>query len=90
MKTTLLVEAIAKKEGIAATQADVEAELDALAAQYGQPRARIIEALQSNVGALVDGIVRTKTIERMIEQAKRVPATETFIGSRSGRARWDI
>jgi hypothetical protein len=25
---------------------------------------------------LVDGIVRTKTIERMIEQAKRVPATE--------------
>jgi trigger factor len=77
VKTTLLVEAIAKKEGIAATQADVEAELDALAAQYGQPRARIIEALQSNVGALVDGIVRTKTIERMIEQAKRVPATET-------------
>ena len=76
VKTTLLVEAIAKKEGIAATQADVEAELDALAAQYGQPRARIIEALQSNVGALVDGIVRTKTIERMIEQAKRIPATE--------------
>jgi hypothetical protein len=24
----------------------------------------------------VDGIVRTKTIERLIEQAKRVPATE--------------
>jgi trigger factor len=77
VKTTLLVEAIAKKEGIVATQADVEGELDALSAQYGQPRERIVEALQSNVGALVDGIVRTKTIERMIEQAKRVPATET-------------
>lgn len=77
VKTTLLVEAIAKKEGIQATQADVEAELDALAAQYGQPRERIVQALQQNVGALIDGIVRTKTIDRLIEQAKRVPpATE--------------
>jgi trigger factor len=76
VKTTLLVEAIAKKEGVEATQADVEAELDALAAQYGQPRERIVEALRSNLGALVDGIVRTKTIDKLIEQAKRVPATE--------------
>jgi len=77
VKTTLLVEAIAKKEGVQATQEDVETELTALAAQYGQPRERIIEALQSNVGALIDGIVRTKTIDRLIEQAKRVPATES-------------
>jgi len=76
VKTTLLIEAIAKKEGVQATEADVEAELDALAAQYGQPRERIIQALQSNVGAMIDGIVRTKTIDRLIEQAKRVPATE--------------
>jgi trigger factor len=76
VKTTLLVEAIAKKEAVEATQADVEAELDALAAQYGQPRERIIEALRANLGALVDGIVRTKTIDKLIEQAKRVPATE--------------
>lgn len=80
VKTTLLIEAIAKKEGIEATEADVEAELDALAAQYGQPRERIVQALQNNVGALVDGIVRTKTIDRLIEQAKRVPATETATG----------
>lgn len=73
VKTTLLVEAIAKKEGIVATQADVEQELAALSSQYGQPREKIIEALQSNVAALVDGIVRTKTIDRLIEQAKRVP-----------------
>ncbi len=77
VKTTLLVEAIAKKEGVQATQEDVETELTALAAQYGQPRDRIIQALQSNVGALIDGIVRTKTIDRLIEQAKRVPATES-------------
>lgn len=76
VKTTLLVEAIAKKEGIEASQADVEAELDALARQYGQPRERIVETLQSDIGALVDGIVRTKTIDRLIEQAKRVAATE--------------
>ncbi|HEV2738390.1 MAG TPA: trigger factor [Candidatus Elarobacter sp.] len=73
VKTTLLVEAIAKKEGIVATQEDVERELAALAAQYGQPREKIIEALQANVPALIDGIVRTKTIDRLIEQAKRVP-----------------
>ena len=61
---------------IIATQADVEHELDALSAQYGQPREAIVKALSSNVGALIDGIVRTKTIDRLIEQAKRVPATE--------------
>jgi trigger factor len=75
VKTTLLVEAIAKKEGIVATQADVESELSALAAQYQQPRERIVEALQSNVAALIDGIVRTKTIDRLIEQAKRAPSS---------------
>jgi trigger factor len=80
VKTTLLVEAIAKKEGVEATQADVESELDALAAQYGQPREAIIQALSRNVGALIDGIVRTKTIDRLIEQAKRVPATESTAG----------
>jgi trigger factor len=80
VKTTLLIEAIAKKEGVEASQADVEAELDALAAQYGQPRERIVEALRSNIASLIDGIVRTKTIDKLIEQAKRVPATETASG----------
>ncbi len=74
VKTTLLVEAIAKKEGIHATEADVDAELNALAKQYGQPRERIVNALQSNVAALLDGIVRTKTMDRLIEQANRTPA----------------
>jgi len=80
VKSTLLVEAIAKKEGIEATQADVEAELDALAAQYGQPREKIVQALRSNVPALIDGIVRTKTLDKLIEQARRVPATEVATG----------
>jgi trigger factor len=76
VKTTLLIEEIAKREKIEATPADVEAELGALARQYGQPRDKILELLGSNLGALVDGIVRTKTIDRLIERAKRVPATK--------------
>jgi len=76
VKTTLLLEEIAKRESIEATPADLESELGALANQYGQPRERIVEMLGRNVGALVDGIVRTKTIDRLIERAKRVPATK--------------
>jgi trigger factor len=75
VKTTLLVEEIAKREKIEASAEDIEAELAALSRQYGQPRERIIELLGRNVGALVDGIVRTKTIDRLIERAKRVPPT---------------
>ena len=47
----------------------------ALTQQYGQPRERIMEFLGRNIGSLIDGIVRTKTIDRLIERAKRVPAT---------------
>lgn len=76
VKTTLLIEEIAKREKVEATPAELEGELDALARQYGQPREKILELLGSNLGALVDGIVRTKTIDRLIERAKRVPATK--------------
>jgi trigger factor len=76
VKTTLLIEEIAKREKIEASAEDIEAELAALSRQYGQPRERILELLGRNVGALVDGIVRTKTIDRLIERAKRVPATK--------------
>jgi trigger factor len=74
VKTTLIVEAIASAEKIVATPADVEAELDAIARQYDQPRAKILELMGSNVTGLVDGIVRTKTIDFLIEKANVVPA----------------
>jgi trigger factor len=77
VKTTLLVEEIAKREQIEASPEDIDAELAALSRQYGQPRERILELLGRNVGALVDGIVRTKTIDRLIERAKRVPVAPT-------------
>ena len=77
VKTTLLIEEIAKREKIEATPVDLEAELGALARQYGQPREKIVELLGNNIGALVDGIIRTKTIDRLLETAKRVPATKS-------------
>lgn len=77
VKTTLLLEEIAKREKIEATPADFESELGALARQYGQPREKIVELLGRNLGALVEGIVRTKTIDRLIERAKRIPATKS-------------
>jgi trigger factor len=84
VKTTLLVEAIAKKEGIVATEADVERELAALSAQYGQPREKIIEAIKSNVASLIDGIVRTKTLDRLVEQARRVPPSAEPLATEVG------
>lgn len=75
VKGTLLIEAIAKAENINATPADVQAELTALAEQYGQPIERIKQALGNNLLSLMDGIVRSKTIDWLIEQAETKEAT---------------
>jgi FKBP-type peptidyl-prolyl cis-trans isomerase (trigger factor) len=64
-----LIERIAKEEQIVATPADVSAELEALARQYRQPVAKVREALGSGVLALMDGIVRDKTLEFLIDNA---------------------
>ncbi len=70
VKTSLLVEAIAKAENITATNADIEAEVAQLSRQYGQPREAILEMLRSNLSALIDGVVRTKTVEFLLDHAK--------------------
>jgi trigger factor len=69
VKAGLLIQAIAKAENIVATPADVTAELEALARRYGQPVARIRTALGNNVLSLVDGIVRNKTLDFLIDNA---------------------
>ncbi len=74
VKTTLIIEAIAEAEKIAAAPADIEAELDAIARQYNQPREKVLELMGANLGALVDGIVRTKTIDFLLEKANVVAA----------------
>jgi trigger factor len=69
VKTTLLIEHIAKVERITATPADVAQELEALSRQYGQPVARIRKALGNSLLSLMDGIVRNKTLDFLIDNA---------------------
>jgi trigger factor len=69
VKGSLLVEAVAKAESITATNADIEAEIAQLSRQYQQPREAILEMLRANFNALVDGIVRTKTVEWLLDHA---------------------
>jgi trigger factor len=77
VKGTLLIESIAKKENIAATPADISEELASLARQYGQPVARIRKALGNNVLSLMDGIVRQKTLDFLVENARITRGEET-------------
>jgi trigger factor len=77
VKTTLLVEQIAKAEKITATPADIAAELEVLSRRYGQPTARIRQALGNNLLSLMDGIVRNKTLELLVDNAEVVPNEET-------------
>jgi trigger factor len=77
VKTTLLIEQIAKAEKIVATPADVAAEIEALARRYGQPAARIRKALGNNLLSLMDGIVRNKTLDLLIDSAEVSPNQET-------------
>jgi trigger factor len=69
VRSTLLLEAIAKAEGIEATNADFDNEIAIMSRQYGQPKEAIFEMLRPNLGALADGIVRSKTIEFLIDNA---------------------
>src|SRR5580700_47817 len=69
VKAALVIEAIAKAEKITATPADIVAELEALSRRYGQPVARIRKALGNNLLSLIDGIVRTKTLDFLIDNA---------------------
>ncbi len=69
VKGSLIIESIAKAESISATTADIEAEVAQLSRQYQQPREAILEMLRSNYNALVDGIVRTKTVEWLLDHA---------------------
>lgn len=77
VKATLLIEQIAKRENIVATPADMQEELEAMARQYGQPVARIRKALGSNVLSLMDGIVRNKTLDFLIDHAEISASEET-------------
>jgi trigger factor len=78
VKATLLIEQIAKAENVVATPADVVHELEALSRQYGQPVARIRKALGNNLLSLMEGIVRTKTLDFLIDNAQVMAPEETI------------
>ncbi len=73
VKGTLLIEAVAKAEGIVATTADINAELHALSARYGRPVDQVQAALGNNILGLMDGIVREKTLDLLIDGASVTP-----------------
>jgi len=70
VKSTLLLEEIAKREKIEASSADIEAEIGSLSRQYGQPREAILAMLRPNLGGLIDGIVRSKTLDMLLSSAQ--------------------
>jgi len=75
VKTSLLLAAVARAEGVEATREDIENELEALGTQYHQPKERMLELLRPNLPSLAAGIVRTKTIDLLLDAATVVPAT---------------
>lgn len=70
VKTVLLLEQIAKAENIEVTNSDVDNELSALARQYGQPKDAILQMLRPNLSSLIEGILRSKTLDFLLEAAK--------------------
>jgi trigger factor len=71
VKTSLLLEEIAKREKIEATTSDVERELDAMAQAYGQTRETVMEFLRKTggFGPIIDTVGRRKTLDLLVEQA---------------------
>lgn len=69
VKTTLIVEAIAKAEDVRAASEDVELEVEALSRHYRRSREDVVKMIQQNPAAFLEGIVRSKTIALLLEHA---------------------
>ena len=71
VKTALLLEEIAKREKIEVTTAELERELDSLAASYGQSRESMIELLRKSTGfgPIIDTVRKGKTLDFLLESA---------------------
>jgi len=82
VKTALLLDEIARAEGIDVTTADLESELDHLARSYGRSRDAMIDVLRRNTGfgPLIDSVRKQKTIEFLIQQSQITEAQATVAG----------
>ena len=71
VKTALILEEIARAEGINVTTQDLESELEHLARSYGRSREAMIDVVRRNTGfePLIDSVRKQKTIEFLLQQA---------------------
>lgn len=79
VKTDLTLEAISQKEGITATEEEVDKELEKMAAQYNQKLEDIKKVLttQGNLDGLRYSIAMEKTIDFLVENAKVIEKEKT-------------
>ena len=72
VKSSLLLEEVAKAEKLEVTTADIERELDSMARSYGQSREAVIEALRrtTGFGMIVDTVRRGKALDFLVEHAQ--------------------
>ena len=72
VKADLVMEAIAKAENLEVTEADIDAELTALAAQYNTPLAEVRRTLieQGNVDILKANLLRRKASQVVLDSVK--------------------
>lgn len=71
VKADLVLEAISEKEGFEATDEDVEKELEEIAKQYNQKLEAVKERFgEDDLDYIKMGIIKTKAIEFLVENAK--------------------
>ena len=71
VKSRLIVEAVAKQEGVEVTQEDIDKELAAMAAQYGMAQSQIKSIFgEENMDYLKKDIMSRKAIDLMYEAAE--------------------
>ena len=76
VKSSLVLEACAKAMNIEATDADVEAEAEKIAAQYGMKKEDFMARIKDNDQFIRDSIVGRKTVDALAEKAVKVEPKE--------------
>lgn len=80
VKTRLVMRALVAAEGIEATDEDVDAEIEAMAAQYGMPADQIKTMLGDNLKYIAEDARNKKLVEKLFANVKLVdpkPVEET-------------
>lgn len=72
VKTNLTLEAIVNQEGLAATDEDVDAELDKMASMYGTDVEQLKQMLGGNADAIKEDLKMRKAIDFLVEHSKIV------------------